>query len=232
MSILPYCYCNKDMLKYTLMNVQSVIDIFEEQLESRIVSSNLQMCNIDSLVQTVENWKKDGYKIVFTAGVFDIFTINHLLALYHYRLIGGDKVKLVISIDTDERVKQSKSFVKEKSKTIKPILSWDSRALMIAKQSFRNTDALVDMIVQHGSDTCSSMRCPHDDNTTIAEMIIPDVIVVTSTSTDTVDKIKKSTVLMADTLRIIEEEELAYQDSLIGGKISSTSIIKRVKYGS
>ncbi len=214
------------------MNIQSVMSIFEEHLESKIISSGLQMCNIESLAHTVESWKKDGYKIVFTAGVFDIFTINHLLALYHYRLLGGKKVKLIVSIDTDERVGESKSFVVEKGNAIKPILSWDSRALMVAKQSFRSTDTLVDMVIQHGSDTCSNIRCPHDDNTTIAEVILPDVIVVTSTSTDTINRIRESSLLDTASMRIIKEEELAYQDSLIGGKISTTSIINRVKYGS
>lgn len=211
------------------MNVQSVVSIFEEHLESRIIASDSQTCNIDALLNRVEKWKRDGYTIVFTAGVFDIFTINHLLALYHYRLMGGENAKLIVSVDTDERVNNSKSFNKDKGNTIKPILSWQSRALMIAKQSFRDNGPLVDIVIQHGSDTCSNMRCAHDDNSTIAEKIVPDIIAVTSTSVDTIIKIKKSTVLNVDTMKVIEEKDLAYKDPLLGGKISTTSIIERVR---
>jgi len=213
------------------MNIRRVKDIFEENLESQIIGSDFQSCNIGTLLTKVEKWKKDGYTIVFTAGVFDIFTINHLVALYHYRLLGGKRSKLIVSIDTDDRVKQSKSFIEDKGNSVKPILSWKSRALMVAKQSFRNKENLVDAIVQHGLDTCADIRCPHDDNVTIAEAISPDIVVVTSTSIDTIKKIKNSTIIDTENMRIINEEALAYQDYLIGGTISTSAIIKRVKYG-
>lgn len=212
------------------MNIQGITDIFEDGLESQMISSDLQTCNIADLKSIVDAWKLDGYTIVFTAGVFDIFTINHLLGLYHYKLLGGEKTKLIVSMDTDERVRSSKSFIEDKGDSIKPILSWRSRAIMVGKQSFLNREKLVDMITQHGSDTCGGVVCPHDDNVSIAEEISPDYIVVTSTSTSTIKKIQASDRIQSNRLLVINEEELAYEDVLIGKKISTSAIIKRIKY--
>lgn len=211
------------------MRIQDVKKLFEDNLESQIMSSELQTCNIFSLKERVDEWKNDGYTIVFTAGVFDIFTVNHLLALYHYKMLGGNRSKLIVSIDTDERVRVVKSSIKAKGNLTKPILSWKSRSLMVAKQTFRNRESLVDIIVQHGNDTCRDMRCPHDDNVTIAEEISPDIIVVTDTSADTIKKIQNSQYINNKNLLVINENELSYYDILLGGKISTSSIIKKIQ---
>lgn len=218
------------MLKYAQMNVSDVKHLFELGLNDRILTSELQNCNIDILKQKIDRWKTDGYTIVFTAGVFDIFTINHLLALHHYKLLGGDKVKLILSIDSDERVKQSKSFNRNKGGSVKPILSWHNRALMVAKQSLNNKEALVDLIVQHGDDTCAGIRCPHDDNVSITEIIKPDIVVVTRTSEDTIKKIHNSPIINNTSLMVIDEDQLTYQDHLLGQNISTTAIIQRIRH--
>ena len=213
------------------MKLIKVKPLFEDGLEDRILISEFSNCNINTLKHRVEQWKASGYTIVFTAGVFDLFTINHLLALYHYRLLGGDKAKLVLSIDTDERVNKSKAFREDKGGSIKPILSWRSRAMMVAKQSFQNQQDLVDLIIQHGESTCNGIRCAHDDNVTIAEIIKPDVVVVTSTSNDTIQKIQESSLIDNEKLVVIQEGELAYEDALLKKKISTTAIVQRIKHG-
>lgn len=211
------------------MNTDEVKVVFEKDVYSRIVKSDAFICDISNTKAQVDVWKSQGYKIVFTAGVFDIFTINHLLALYHYKLLGGKKTKLVISMDTDERVAKSKSYIPNKGNSVKPILSWDSRALMVAKQTFQTDGHVVDLILRHGSDTCNGALCPHDDNVSIAEILQPDITVVTSTSVATIEALKASLLINDRSVVIIKEDDLAYRDVLLGEKISNTSIIKRIK---
>lgn len=202
--------------------------MFESDTIGRIIPSNNDKCNINTLISRVEKWKKEGYKIVFTAGVFDIFTINHLLALYHYKSFGGEKCKFIVSIDTDKRVSNTKSKTINGEILSKPVISWNNRALMIAKQYYFSKEPLVDLIVQHGYDTCSGQKCPHDDNVFITKKILPDFVVVTSKSEDTINGIKSDPKL-TDKLIIIDEDKLAYKDSLLGGEISTSSIIQRAR---
>lgn len=212
------------------MDSQTVRRVFESGIKNRIVCSDSSNCNIKLIQKKTREWKKAGDTVVFTAGVFDIFTVNHLLGLYNYKMLGGSNSRLIVSIDTDERVRLTKAFAEEKGNTAKPILSWESRALMVAKQSFGSREDLVDLIVQHGFDTCGHMRCPHDDNVEIAECINPDIIVVTSTSTGTIQRVKASSVLRGKLL-VVNENDLSYDDKSLNGKISTTAIIERVKHG-
>jgi bifunctional ADP-heptose synthase (sugar kinase/adenylyltransferase) len=212
------------------MNISAVKELFESDLDDRILKADMLFCNIDDLSKRVNQWRGSGDVIVFTAGVFDIFTVNHLLGLYHYKMLGGDRVRLVVSIDSDDRVRGTKAFCEDKGNTTKPILSWESRSLMVAKQSFNNGNVLVDIITRHGSDTCSGIRCPHDDNVDIAKYISPDIIVVTSTSLDTIQRLEGDPDIRSKII-IINEEDLSYDDLYIGGKISTSGIIKRIKNG-
>jgi len=213
------------------MNLVKIKAIFEGGVRDRIIRSDTNYCNINKTISIVDKWKEDGFSVVFTAGVFDIFTINHLLGLYHYKLLYGRKTKLIVSIDTDLRVSKSKSFVKSKGNTIKPILSWNSRALMVAKQSMEGCQNLVDLILQHGRDTCGGISCSHDDNVNIAESIIPDAIIVTSTSIETIKMLETSSKIEKSKIFVINENDLTYYDDLLGEKISNTAIIQRIKNG-
>lgn len=211
------------------MSTDEVKTVFEKDVYNRIIKSDGVVCDILDTKARVDEWINQGHKIVFTAGVFDIFTVNHLLALYHYKLLGGQKTKLVVSVDTDERVARSKSFNPNKGNSIKPVLSWDSRVLMIAKQAFGANDYAVDLILRHGGDTCNGVSCSHDDNVSIAEALQPDTTVVTSTSTATIDALKASPLINNESILVIDEDELAYNDALLGEKISNTAIINRVR---
>lgn len=212
------------------MNLTEIKLLFEYGVEKQILKSDTTSCNINKAVERVRAWKREGYVVVFTAGVFDIFTLNHLLGLYHYKMLGGKKSKLVITIDTDKRVESSKAYKLAKGGSIKPILSWDSRALMVAKQHMSNGKKLVDLILQHGSDTCGG-ACPHDDNVSIAEMVLPDIVVVTSESTYTIEALRQSSLIPDKSIFVINEEDLSYNDTLLGEKISNTAIARRIKYG-
>ncbi len=218
------------MLKYFKMNLADVKNLLESNLNDCLITSDYSTCNIDELKQRTKQWKSEGYTIVFTAGVFDLLTINHLVALYHYKVVGGEKAKLIISIDTDERVRQSKAFVETKGNAVKPILSWKSRATMVAKQSLNHKQPLVDLILQHGDDTCEGSRCPHDDNVSIAESINPDIVIVTSKSTSTIEKLRNSPIIDSKKIEIINEEQLSYNDELLGKNISTSAIIERIRH--
>lgn len=202
--------------------------LFESDLNGRIFKSDLPLCDINDLYRRVNEWRKAGDVVVFTAGVFDIFTLNHLLGLYHYKMLGGNHSRLVVSIDSDKRVHDSKTFCEDKGNVVKPILSWENRSLMVAKQSFNNKEVLADIIIRHGTDTCSGMRCPHDDNVDIAKYISPDIIVVANTSLDTIKRLEEDPAMQRKML-VINEEDLSYSDLHIGGKISTSQIIKRIK---
>lgn len=204
----------------------SVKEFFESD-RSIILPSQDKDCNIREILKVTEKWKNDGYKLVFTAGVFDIFHVNHLLGLYNYKLMGGEKSKLIVSVDTDARVRENKSRICEKGGSERPILSWKSRTLMLAKQYF-NGDRLVDLIIQHGYDTCGGKRCPHDDNVDLAKAINPDVIVVTDTSKDTISRIKSDEKLR-EKLKIICEKDLAYFDKFLNENVSDSAIIRKVR---
>lgn len=115
-------------------NFEEILNSFVQDADRALFVSRGERCSLPDLRVAVDRWKKQGFRIVFTAGVFDIFTINHLLAIYHYKEYLIDNAKLVISIDTDKRVLQSKGFSAEKGGSIKPILSWNSRALMVTRQ--------------------------------------------------------------------------------------------------
>lgn len=209
-----------------MQNDMDVKEFFERD-KSIILPSQDKDCNIREVLRITERWKNEGYRLVFTAGVFDIFHINHLLGLYNYKLMGGEKSKLIVSVDTDARVHENKSRIREKGGGEKPILSWKSRSLMLAKQCF-NGRRLVDLVIQHGADTCGGRRCPHDDNVDLAKIIDPDIIVVTYTSKETISRIR-SDAKLCKKMRIIHEDELAYFDELLDENISDSAIIQRAR---
>ena len=236
-----------------ILNDQSIKAIFESNILNRRDTANNKKCSIDNLKSVVDKWQNEGSIVVFTAGVFDMLHVNHVLALTHYRLLGAtrhqpnydnlktiqdiaasNRVKLVVSVDSDKRAKKDKEFVVSKGNCRKPIISWDNRTLILLYQSMFSADEktavpLVDYVTKHGQDTCSNKSCAHNDNVSIAEAIRPDIIVVSSGSPITIALIKASEILKDKELIVINEEELFYYDSLLSGPIKSSAIIKRVR---
>ena len=52
---------------------------------------------------TIESWRNDGHKIVFTNGVFDILHVGHLHCLDSAKALGS---KLVVAINDDNSVRR------------------------------------------------------------------------------------------------------------------------------
>ena len=89
------------------------------------------------IVEKTNQWKKEGKKIVFTNGVFDLLHKGHIFSLTQAAK-GGDV--LVIGLNSDSSVKKLKG-------DSRPINDQDSRALLLAALS------MVDAVVIFEEDT-------------------------------------------------------------------------------
>ena len=240
-----------------LNDAQAVKSVLEYSLRERIHGPNGEICMINTLLKVAKQWQDKDNIVVFTAGVFDLLHATHLLALTHYRLLGAheyllrrgvtdpsiqqlhlvaasDAVRLIVSVDTDKRVARDKSFLASKGDSPKPIVSWENRVLLLATQriSDRNGTArpLIDFITKHGddADTCKNTNCPHIDNAYIARALKPDLVAVNSDSSQTLTILQESDT-MPTKIVVIDESKLTYNDSLLGGPLKSSSMIKRAK---
>jgi rfaE bifunctional protein nucleotidyltransferase chain/domain len=88
--------------------------------------------SISELSSLVNEWKKEGEKIVFTNGVFDILHIGHVDYLEKAKALG---TKLVVAINADSSVKKLNKGPE------RPINPENARAAIIA--ALRCTDATI-----------------------------------------------------------------------------------------
>ena len=89
------------------------------------------------IVEKTNQWKKEGKKIVFTNGVFDLLHKGHIFSLTQAAKEGD---VLVIGLNSDSSVKRLKG-------DSRPINDQDSRALLLAALS------MVDAVVIFDEDT-------------------------------------------------------------------------------
>ena len=106
---------------------------------------------LDNL-ETIQNWKAEGHKVVFTNGVFDILHVGHLHCLETAKSLGS---KLIVAINDDESVKR---LGKGENR---PINSEDNRAQLLTGLS------CVDLVVIFSEDTPLEAL----------KFIVPDVLV-------------------------------------------------------
>ena len=92
---------------------------------------------MDILV-TIQDWKVEGHKVVFTNGVFDILHVGHLHCLETAKSFGS---KLIVAINDDESVK---GLGKGENR---PINSEDNRAKLLTGLS------CVDLVLIFSEDT-------------------------------------------------------------------------------
>lgn len=86
---------------------------------------------IDDLLIDVVNWKKEGCKIVFTNGCFDIVHKGHIELLAKTADLGD---KLIIAINSDTSIKALKG-------KNRPIIDQQARSLLLSALSF--VDAVI-----------------------------------------------------------------------------------------
>lgn len=92
---------------------------------------------LDKGINKINEWKKNGHKVVFTNGCFDILHLGHLDYLEKSRNLGD---RLVIGLNTDGSVRQLKG-------PNRPINSELSRARMLAALAF------VDLVIAFDEET-------------------------------------------------------------------------------
>jgi rfaE bifunctional protein nucleotidyltransferase chain/domain len=105
-----------------------------EELANKKILSN-------DITATIEQWKKEGCKIVFTNGCFDILHIGHLSYLLKAATLGD---KLIVGLNSDSSVKKLKG-------ENRPINSVYNRALMLASLCF------VDVVIVFEEETPLSL---------------------------------------------------------------------------
>lgn len=113
--------------------------------------SSDKIYTLDVLADTRANWKKEGLKVVFTNGCFDILHLGHVDYLEKASEMGD---RLIIGLNSDSSVKGLKG-------TNRPVNEEYSRARLLAALGF------VDAVVIFSEDT------PRD----LIDTLIPDVLV-------------------------------------------------------
>jgi rfaE bifunctional protein nucleotidyltransferase chain/domain len=88
--------------------------------------------SLSELKDAVDTWKKEGQRVVFTNGVFDILHIGHVTYLQAARALGD---KLVVGVNNDESVRRLNKGPE------RPINPEHARASVIA--GLRSVDAVV-----------------------------------------------------------------------------------------
>jgi D-glycero-beta-D-manno-heptose 1-phosphate adenylyltransferase len=86
---------------------------------------------LPDIIQKTSHWKKDGKKIVFTNGVFDLLHKGHIFSLLQAAKQGD---VLIIGLNADSSVKRLKG-------DSRPINDQDARALVLA--SLMMVDAVI-----------------------------------------------------------------------------------------
>ncbi len=110
-----------------------------------------KICDRQSIIGKVNEWKKQGRKIVFTNGVFDLLHKGHLFSLSQAAKEGD---KLIIGLNSDSSVKRLKG-------ESRPINDQDARAWLLAALT------MVDAVVIFEEDTPLNL----------ITSILPDVLV-------------------------------------------------------
>ena len=110
-----------------------------------------KICSLAGIIEKTNQWKKEGMKIVFTNGVFDLLHKGHIFSLTQAAKEGD---VLVIGLNADSSVKRLKG-------DSRPINDQDSRALLLAAL------CMVDAVVIFEEDTPLKL----------ITSILPDVLV-------------------------------------------------------
>jgi len=96
-----------------------------------------KICDLTKMKDLVSAWKKEGKKVVFTNGVFDLLHIGHITYLAKASELGD---KLIIGLNSDASVKRIKG-------DDRPVNDQNNRAALLAAMFF------VDGIVLFEEDT-------------------------------------------------------------------------------
>ncbi|MBR5433067.1 MAG: D-glycero-beta-D-manno-heptose 1-phosphate adenylyltransferase [Bacteroidales bacterium] len=110
-----------------------------------------KIVTLDEAKKIVADWKKQGEKIVFTNGCFDIIHKGHVFYLAQARELGS---KLILGLNTDESIAKLKG-------PDRPVKELESRALTIASFEY------IDLVIPFSEDTPLNL----------ISTLLPDVLV-------------------------------------------------------
>lgn len=115
------------------------------------VSISEKIYTLPGIIKKTNHWKKEGKKIVFTNGVFDLLHTGHIFSLSQAAKEGDI---LIIGLNSDSSVKRLKG-------DSRPVNDHDARALLLAALS------MVDAVIIFEEDTPLKL----------ITTILPDVLV-------------------------------------------------------
>lgn len=260
MDIIFFKYNSKGILNMPKTLAQSII---EREVSDRIIDDS-KICSFVKTERQVQKWKKNNKFVIFRAGAFDLFTVNHILGLVNSRILGAmcflgiksisndrelhlvhkvvvsDKLRLMITLDSNQELEKNKSRKRQKGNCLRPILDWKTRAMMLAMQSISDAHSqkrvhLVDYVTKHGlgcCPVCTENKCVNNNNSSMAIKLQPDLVIVSSRSKTTVREInnyKRKGMLGSISVIIVDEKQNQYFDKVLGGPIKTTTIIRRIK---
>jgi rfaE bifunctional protein nucleotidyltransferase chain/domain len=101
------------------------------------MNTSSKIVNIQDAKNIVQKWKKEGKKLVFTNGCFDILHLGHVDYLEKAKNLGD---KLIVGLNTDQSVSRIKG-------PTRPIVDQNSRARVMASLQF------VDMVILFDEET-------------------------------------------------------------------------------
>ncbi|MFM2392142.1 MAG: hypothetical protein RLZZ546_119 [Bacteroidota bacterium] len=133
-----------------------------------MIQINNKIINTDKLYQ-ISQWKKNGQRLCFTNGCFDLVHAGHVTYLHQASSLAD---KLIVAINSDESVKRLKG-------KHRPIINQQDRALLLAAFYF------IDAVIIFEEDTPMNL----------IQLILPDVLVKGGDWTP--DKIIGSDVVLA-----------------------------------
>ena len=150
--------------------------------------------------------------------------------------LSSGQVKLVVSVDGDKSVAARKGFDPQKGGQQRPIYGWQTRALMVASQSFIDPDPdgrgrllpIADAVTIHGPDDFSDDN-PHAIHFQLVEKLQPDVWTFFGESADIAEGAPRYAGIGNVALRMIRDGSGThyYEDPFIG-KMSTTKIGNRI----
>lgn len=150
--------------------------------------------------------------------------------------LGNQLLRLVVSVDGDKSVAERKSGKPQKGGYVRPVYSWQTRALMVASQAF--VDPLdesgelllptVDAVTIHGSQDFNSGHV-HASHFQVVDILRPDAWVYFGESVDIPAGVPLWPGLGSVALCCIEDNAGPhyFEDDFIG-KLSTTTITKRI----
>lgn len=150
--------------------------------------------------------------------------------------LGSKVIKQVVSVDGDKTVAERKGFNPQKGNSLRPIYAWQTRAKTVASLSYikpigtsQELVPTVDAVTLHGPKDITDKNHPNHNHFTLASALRPSVWAFFGESQDILDAAPAMTELRSKLVCVPDGRGTHYYVDPIIGKMSTTSIINRIK---